>query len=282
MNSVIHHYTSIDTFALILKTGKIRFNRLDHVDDTTENDAFSRLKLGKFFFISCWTTQHRESIPQWNMYTPNMSGVRISLPEQMFNYKPLHGPDYLQVKTQGHIFSPIPFEQWSSDKYFIMPYFINHDWFARSVEYRDDYMSQKNQGIDVVFEEDKLIDVKLNTPSRLAALKSPDWSFQKEFRFVLMIFPNNTAIRCNHSYDQFHKEVIENITKALESGQGADINYYDMELNPKIFDEMTVTLGPLCSYSDKIMVEALIEKFAPNATIVNSKLTGTIKNPNRG
>lgn len=281
MNRIIHHYTSIDTLALILKTGNIRFNRLDRVDDTTENDAFSRLKLGEFFFISCWTTQHRESIPQWNMYTPNMSGVRISLPERMFNYKPLKGQGYLREQSEGQFLSPIPFEQWSTDKYFIMPDFTKHEWFARNVIYREDYKEQKNRGIDAEFDNGKLINLKLDTPSQLAALKSPDWSFQEEYRFVLMIYPNRTAIRCNDSFGQFNKELIGNITQALESGQGSDINYYDMELNPEIFNEMTVTLGPLCSYSDRIVVEALLEKFAPKAIITDSKLTGTVRVPNR-
>lgn len=53
-------------------------------------------------------------------------------------------------------------------------------------------------------------------------------------------------------------------------------------LTPEIFDEMTVTLGPLCSYSDRIIVEALLEKFAPKAIITDSKLPGTIRVPNRG
>lgn len=109
MNRIIHHYTSIDTLTLILKTGHIRFNRLDRVDDKTENDAFSRLKLGEFFFIVCWTTQHEGSIPQWNMYTPNMAGIRISLPERMFNYKPLKGPNYLREQSKGQLLPPIPF-----------------------------------------------------------------------------------------------------------------------------------------------------------------------------
>ncbi|SGY86524.1 DUF2971 domain-containing protein [Moritella viscosa] len=281
MDRIIHHYTSIETLALILKTKHVRFNRLDRVDDATENDSFARLKMGEFFFVSCWTTKDRESIPQWNMYTPNMSGVRISIPERMFNYKPLKAPGYLNSQSKGEFLSPIPFDKWSSDEYFIMPGFTKHEWFSREVQYRDDYKEEKNKGIEVVWENEKIVNLKLNTPSRLAALKSTDWAFQDEFRFVLMIFPNSTAIRCNNSYEQFHQEIIGNIASSLESGQGSNINYYDMELNPKIFDDMTVTLGPLCSYSDKIIVHALLEKFASKAKVIDSKLTGTIRVPSR-
>ncbi|MBE8718476.1 hypothetical protein [Cellvibrio polysaccharolyticus] len=163
-----------------------------------------------------------------------------------------------------------------------MPDFIRHEWFAREVIYRDDYKEQKNRGIEAEFENGKLINLKINTPSQLAALKSPDWSFQDEYRFVLMIFPNSTAVRCNNSFIQFNKELMGNVTQALESGQGSDINYYDMDLNPEIFDEMTVTLGPLCSCSDRIIVESLLEKFAAQSILTDSKLTGTIRVPDRG
>lgn len=106
-------------------------------------------------------------------------------------------------------------------------------FFAREVIYRDDYKSQKNRGIDTEFENSKLIKLNLNIPSQLATLKSPDWSFQDGYRFVLMIFPNRTAVRCADSFDQFNKELTGYITQALELGQGSDINYYDMEFNPR-------------------------------------------------
>jgi len=88
----IHHYTDINTLSLILKYKAIRFNRLDRVDDITEGEAFKVLKLEQFFFVSCWTYDDNESIPQWNMYTKNMDGVRISLPRELFNFKPIKVP----------------------------------------------------------------------------------------------------------------------------------------------------------------------------------------------
>jgi len=47
---VIHHYTSIDTLALILASGKLRFNRLDRVDDMREAQRHSGIDFGKYFF----------------------------------------------------------------------------------------------------------------------------------------------------------------------------------------------------------------------------------------
>lgn len=83
---LIHHYTNINTLALILKNKTIRFNRLDKLDDISEEESFNVLKISKYFFVSCWTYDHEESIPQWNMYTEKMAGVRITLPQNFFNY----------------------------------------------------------------------------------------------------------------------------------------------------------------------------------------------------
>lgn len=70
----IHHYTNINTLALILKNKKIRFNRLDRVDDMSEAKALRGYNLSQYLFVSCWTDSEEESIPQWHMYTNSMTG----------------------------------------------------------------------------------------------------------------------------------------------------------------------------------------------------------------
>lgn len=281
MKRIIHHYTSIETLSLILESKRIRFNRLDNVDDTTEADTFNELKLGEFFFVSCWTLTEKESIPQWNMYTPNMAGVRISLPEKMFNYTPIKSPDCLNGNSNGAIYTPIPFEEWATEEYFIMPDFTRHEWFSRPVKYREDYVEQKNKRIEVKFNDGKVSYLKLDTPSRIAALKDPDWAFQEEFRFVLVIFPNKTKIHDLSSWHKFHNQLMDIMVESLSSGNGSSIQYYDMTLSPSIFDEMTITLGPLCTHSEKIIVDALISKYAPMAKIKESSYTGTLRQPRR-
>lgn len=80
---IIHHYTSLQTLALILKNQTIRFNRLDLVDDASELDSIPDF-FRSYLFASCWTESEDESIPLWKMYTPNMQGVKISLPKKTF------------------------------------------------------------------------------------------------------------------------------------------------------------------------------------------------------
>ena len=39
---------------------------------------------GRFYYVSCWNKSSRESIPLWTMYSQDMTGVRIELPEFPF------------------------------------------------------------------------------------------------------------------------------------------------------------------------------------------------------
>ncbi|MCV5372328.1 hypothetical protein OFD18_29525, partial [Escherichia coli] len=72
--SEIFHYTSIASLALILKSNKIRFSRLDGVDDILEAQTHVGINFGQYFFVSCWTKTKEESIPQWHMYGNDMKG----------------------------------------------------------------------------------------------------------------------------------------------------------------------------------------------------------------
>jgi len=77
----IHHYTSIENLALILKNKTIRFTRLDKVDDSEEAGlSCKNIQLSYYTFVSCWTDSEEESIPLWKMYAgKEMHGIRIEL-----------------------------------------------------------------------------------------------------------------------------------------------------------------------------------------------------------
>lgn len=49
----IYHYTSVETLAMILASHKLRFNRLDRVDDMREAQKHKGIDFGKYFFASC-------------------------------------------------------------------------------------------------------------------------------------------------------------------------------------------------------------------------------------
>ena len=159
------------------------------MDDITEGNSFTNLKLEQFFFISCWTHDQNESISQWNMYTSNMVGVRISLPVRMFNYKPLNIPNSMKPFLTGTLTSAIPFDKIFGEDYIIHTLFLDEKNFGRKVIYVDDFMEIKNKAIEFVIDAKGHAKGNISDPVGIAALKSPDWAFQKEFRFVLFITP---------------------------------------------------------------------------------------------
>ena len=70
----LYHYTSLENLALILKNKTIKFNNLLYVDDMEEAETEDMGLFGRFVYVSCWTMDSEESIPMWNLYTPNKIG----------------------------------------------------------------------------------------------------------------------------------------------------------------------------------------------------------------
>ena len=81
----LYHYTSVKTFLLILNSGKIRFKRLDKVNDPIEGNIPEFPELGRYVFTSSWTAQKRDEIPMWKMYC-KLKGVRFRMPIDLFNH----------------------------------------------------------------------------------------------------------------------------------------------------------------------------------------------------
>jgi hypothetical protein len=179
----LYHYTSIATLARILHTGKLRLNRLDRVDDLQEAKSSDLGDAGRLYFVSCWSNSAEESIPLWSMYTPNMGGVRIKLAAKMFR-KYIIQPQwdgFIEVTTP--IESPIPYDRFVTDQYIVHPMVFNIDLFLRKVEYTDDQarlcpslMSREGGGVAYDL-------------GRFGVCKRPEWQFQNEWRYILMILP---------------------------------------------------------------------------------------------
>lgn len=55
------------------------------MDDIEEGETSDIGKFGRYTFISSWTAEKEESIPLWNLYTPNMAGVRIRMKSNIFD-----------------------------------------------------------------------------------------------------------------------------------------------------------------------------------------------------
>ena len=85
----LYHYTSIETARKILESRKIRFTRLDLLNDPYEGEFMLpeidlyQGELRKVVYCSCWNADESESVNLWHIYT-NMNGVRIKIKSSMF------------------------------------------------------------------------------------------------------------------------------------------------------------------------------------------------------
>lgn len=277
-SKLIHHYTDIETLALILETQKIRFNRLDRVDDLSESRRLSGINFGKYFFVSCWTHSNEESIPQWHIYTNKMSGVRITFPQNIFNKKPLTPNDSLGLIQNGEIYSPIEFEQLFTDKYFILPSFFSENNFIRDITYEDNLEEIFQNSVEFNKAPDGKASLTINNLFDLASYKKKVWSFQEEIRFILFILPSIPIPPDGLASQNFATRLPNHILNCFKNDIGPDIIEFDIDIAPDILDNIKVTLGPLTSEGHRLVVQALLEKYTKNGILIPSELIGTIRN----
>lgn len=271
---MIYHYTNIHSLALILESRKIRFTRLDRVDDLRESQTVSGIEFGKYFFVSCWTNSSKEHIPLWNMYTPNMKGVRIGFPDMPFKMSPLKAPPSWDVKQQGVILSPISFDEMFSDTYCILPVFLTPEMFAGPVSYVPDMSIAYKDNIKLSFAPGRTqANLKIENMPSLPRTKDDDWAFQKEYRFVLLITPSIPVPPDGIGNPDFVKAFPSHVISSFIAGIDPEIEHYDLELDETALHSIDVTIGPRAELSDRLLVEALLNKYAEKAKINSSSLS---------
>jgi len=276
--SVIYHYTEISRLALILKNKTLRFNRLDRVNDLTEARIEKGINFGRLFFVSCWTNQGDESIPLWHMYTNRMAGVRVTLPQNPFRYRPFAPPDNWQpIQKSGTIMSPIDFEDAFTDEYFILTSFLKDDDLGAPVRYVDDVQSVYKDAVGIEWLPKSEFRISIKRLLDLPRLKAKCWSFEQEFRFILFIQPSLQLPPKGLAEQSFPEKLANHMANSLREGKGCALEYKDIDLSPDVLDEITVTLGPCCTEGERILVEELLERFTKNGRLERSALAGTIR-----
>ncbi|MBE6983026.1 MAG: DUF2971 domain-containing protein [Ruminococcaceae bacterium] len=268
----LYHYTNLETLALILKKRTIRFNSLDKMDDLQEKETADIRNIGQFFYISSWTEDATENIPMWNMYASLNSGIRIKLRKNPFKVYENTAVDLSHVihasvtdNSDGKpLLSIIPLAEMFA-KGFIAPQAMERD-LLRKVEYTDD--------------KDKLYPKMLTengnqfviAMGELGRYKNLHWSFQSEWRYILNILP----IDLNQPVESSMKDFQLVANKMRWGIANQPFPHYDMVIADDAFADMEITLSPRISAGNRIIVQALVEKYNPAAVLCDSSLLGLI------
>lgn len=269
----LYHYTSLESLALILKNRTIRLNPLDKMDDIQEQKTADIENIGKFVFVSSWTDDVVESIPMWKMYTDPRCGVRIKLRKNPFLKHGTRGSDFekvlgatledeksrttvmdtfldLTAMLEGGYVSP---QGWSGDILTKIEYTNDLDKLEPSVGSCENGKNRIALGL-------------------LGKYKNTHWRFQNEWRYIMDFVPMNFSSNSQQIARYFSQTVLKMSTGIAEP----PFRYYDLDIDPKYFEEMEITCSPQMSAGNRTILETLVERYNPNATILESELLGKI------
>ena len=228
----IYHYTSIETLGLILESQKIRFSRLDTVDDPEEYGfTFEGHEPAKHVFISCWSKNQYESIPQWLIYGNKKHGVRIEVDDNLFDIDQTER--YTQLTASK--------EFWNKG-IILLPF--TSAGFLQDLVYVDapkDYYSNIFQNIN----NETAVDYK-----EIGLYKSKDWKFQKECRFKIYAGPKELL-----------GDPIATLNYIVNNDKYLTNTYIDIPVKKDAFEGMSITLGPEISKAEEIIVQSICNKY---------------------
>lgn len=272
----LYHYTSLDTLALILKNRTLCFNNLMNVDDMEEAQSEDMGEFGKFVYVSCWTEDSEESIPLWNLYTPDMHGVRIKLPEypfQTYHYK--KGEFFLEKDVDTYInFADI----FRENKYSMTPdnpvlvavKYDNEKSRLYPVVRIESYPGAVQDFLEAESLEDiKRKDIKVTYSFKeIGCYKRKNWSFQKEWRYKISISPMGLQQAIPSTFEKQQ----EYIRRLEDRTAKPPVQRLFLTLSENALKELEVVFGPKMTDTEKIIAVALLKKYSPKCKYKESCL----------
>lgn len=273
--SQLYHYTSLESLAMILSTKTIRLMPITQMDDLQEARTSDIPNLGRFVFASSWTDDPTESIPMWNMYASLESGVRICLPTMPFKRYRLTPEEYSRQ-------TKIPIDHISTDSDFIES-FLPPDIYAKKLM-SPMYMSDEGVLVKVEYTSDK----GLLEPSVLSAngeepacinigmlgkYKNEYWSFQREWRYQLIIIPFDPLDMSGDVAARLAKMTSEMLLGILPS----PCPCYDLHISDEAMDQLEVVASPKMSEGNRLMLKMLLDHYGLGRSLRQSSLTGLLR-----
>lgn len=268
--SVLYHYASLDTLALILRNRTIRFSRLDKVDDPQEQRSADSRNLGRMKLVSCWTSADEESIPMWREYAGAECGVRIQMKSYPFKQYSVSTESLGTLSSEavlnalGGSFDGLhlPLEDfWDRNYYFFeTPHKIE---MLHEVEYTNDETLLFPKVIKL-FENGGLV-ADLNA---LGVHKTTAWSYQKEWRYILTAVPIGIDSVINGRLDQ----IVRANDVMLDKCDPGIPPYYDLAISDEAFSSMKIVSSPKMTPGNRVILDALVEKYAPGIEVSDSAI----------
>ncbi|WP_413527596.1 DUF2971 domain-containing protein [Marinilactibacillus psychrotolerans] len=247
----IYHYTSIESLYLILKNKTMRFSTLSNVDDMDEGLTQEFNHAQQYLFVSCWTEEEKESIPQWAVYSKNMEGIRIGIEIERDNPRKIF--ELVKDSRTNMLIS----EDLDIMKNFPLVASPGTP-FYREMKYTNDSNDLKP---NILSYDEKTIKIDM---SKVALYKSSEWSFQKESRFVIdfSASPFNADRTSNKKFDLINSLKNKNLP----------FEYKDIKLADTFFENIEITFGPKCPKVHKEIVEMYLKNFNVDASLNDSYL----------
>lgn len=238
---VLYHYTSVEALAMILSTKKFRLSPLSALDDLQEEQTTDVTKIGKTVFVSSWTDDTQESIPMWNIYSKMESGVRITAGANMFETGVILNDNTLDISGYAHF----------NDNRLLFPPDLN------KVIYTDDM----NKIVPKIVSSDN----QRWSQKELGIYKNKVWKFQNEWRYIVRMWPGK-----NYENEDDAETIYDKFSLVVEP-------YIYLNIKPKVFECLEVTLSPKISMGNRVIVDALKDKYCPNLQIHESALKKCIR-----
>jgi len=247
----LQHFTSVDALEKIVSSKTLRFARLDTVNDPEEADAADLPGAATSVFVSCWTDAERDALPMWSMYGGDFSGVRISLPSNMFagRNKPgvfEDGGALVTFDGSVEIQRDLP-AMGGKGCAIIGP---NKVYYSDDALYRRPQMIHRRRGRARV------------VPFDLGMVKGLDWSFEEEWRFKISLL----AFSGDYPDDAYFNEVTLDLAT-----HPVTTDHLLVPLDPSALDEMQIMLGPKAGQDVVDRVTGLLQTHAPKATLSRSE-----------
>lgn len=247
----LYHYTSIPTLAYILRNRSIRFNNLLNVDDPEEAETEDLGKAGRHCLVSCWTDISEDLIPMWNIYTPDMKGVRIKMRQNPFKqYTYNKGELHFTQTTNSYI-------DYNSDYAKKVNIFDKCPLLVK-VEYTENEKLLKPK---VITKSENGVTVSFND---IGKYKRTSWAFQHEYRYKITTAP--------WSMEELEKvetpeEQLQIFMRLLDENNTQYCNEIFLNLADDAFEDMEILLAPKTTDAEYIIVDALLEKYCKGMNI---------------